>query len=497
MNLISGSSSTTQTVFAKVTLPSSLDLHAFQATRTIPIGRRECKSEFLRTSRTRRMGISWTQGIRKWGFVSGSKDRTWLVSLRVAGLYLLAALLWIPLSDSVVDRIADDRAELNRLQTYKGWLFILLSAALFYTVIQQALRSGDHGTRRFREANAQLELVLQQMPAILWTADSDLILTSTRGKGLSDIGREPDQDVGRDIGELVADLKLKGKLLEAAQAAQGGTQYSYMNERNGIYYETIVAPLLSDEGTQVGVLGFSVNVTEKESLLGGLRQAAEDRQRLVKHLVKAEKDERERIASGIHDDSIQVMTSAGMALDLLLTKLSEPQERELAERARLYVAEAVKRLRTLVFELKPVELDQEGLAAGLRHVLEKSSAEAGFKYEIDDRIFQGLSPESRYSIYRIAQEAIFNIGKHAGASNAKVTLVEENGGIHARVIDDGKGFNPSLPRAGQHFGLREMEQRAELAGGWCRVTSAPGEGTTVDIWTPLVEPEDKMDAEID
>ena len=436
-------------------------------------------------------------GSRKWGFVSRSKDRTWLISLRVAGLYLLAATLWIPLSDSVVDRIADNREQLNRFQTYKGWLFILLSAALFYTVIQQALRSGAHGLRRVREANAQLELVLQQMPAIIWTADNDLILTSTRGKGLSDIGREPDQDVGRRIGELVADLNLKGQLLEAARAAREGRQFSYMNERNGVYYETTVAPLLSDESTQIGVLGFSVNVTEKESLLDSLRRAAEDRQRLVKHLVKAEKDERERIASGIHDDSIQVMTSAGMALDLLLSKLTAAEEREVAERARLYVAEAVKRLRTLVFELKPLELDQEGLASGLRHVLEKSSVEAGFKYEIDDRIFQGLSPESRYSIYRIAQEAIFNIGKHAKASNAKVTLVEENGGIHTRVIDDGEGFDPSLPRAGQHFGLREMEQRAELAGGWCRVSSVPGEGTTVDIWTPLVEPEDKRDAQID
>ena len=308
--------------------------------------------------------------------MSRNEDRTGLISLRVAALYLLAAAIWIPLSDAVVNRVASNREELNRLQTFKGWLFIVLTATLIYWLIQKA-----------------------------------------RGAG-------------------------------------------------------------------------QANISEKQSLLTDLQRAARERERLVKHLVKAEKDERERIASGIHDDSIQVMTSAGMALDLLLTRLQPGEERELAERARGYVGDAVKRLRTLVFELKPVELDQEGLAAGHRHVLEKASAEAGFSYEIDDRIFQGLSTDSRWSMYRIAQEAIHNAKKHASASMVRVLLSEENRGIRAKVVDDGAGFDPNRPRPGQHFGLREMEQRAELSGGWCRVSSTPGKGTTVDIWTPLVEPEE-------
>lgn len=90
-------------------------------------------------------------------------------------------------------------------------------------------------------------------------------------------------------------------------------------------------------------------------------------------------------------------------------------------------------------------------------------------------------------LYRIAQEAVVNVRKHADAGSVRVEAVEVADGIVVRVIDDGKGFLPDLqsePKPG-HLGLSTMVERAELAGGWARVISAPGQGTTVECWLPV------------
>lgn len=428
--------------------------------------------------------------------MSRSKDRTWLVSLRVAGLYLLSAALWIPLSDAAVNRIADNTADLTRLQTIKGWSWILLTSVLLYMLIQQALRASVESAARAQQTSAELETIMDSLPVILWTANKDLVLTSSRGKALADIGRKPDQDVGRNVKDVVAGVNRESPLLTGIEAVLDGQVLSYESELNGKRYDTVVSPLLSTDGAQLGILSFSIDVTERHNLLEQLRRSAADRDRLLNHLVRAEKDERERIASGIHDDSIQVMTSAAMGLDLLIQRLEDAQSRAMAERARASMSEAIQRLRTLVFDLKPVDLDRHGLAAGLREVLEQFHARADFEYEVQDRVIQGLNSHTRYAMFQIAREAIINACKHSSPSKIKVEIEEEGDGARVAIRDDGVGFDTSTSGSDQrHFGLNEMAQRAEVAGGWFRLTSEVGKGTTVEFWVPLVNPE--LQSEVD
>lgn len=221
-----------------------------------------------------------------------------------------------------------------------------------------------------------------------------------------------------------------------------------------------------------------------------LQRANNQRARLLSHLVTAELEERERIASGIHDDSIQVMTSASMTLDLLLSRWDEKPSLELTTRARELVGDSIRGLRGLVFELKPLELDAAGLETALRVTLERSSSEGGFTFEIDDRLSYEIPEPTRYLFYRILQEAISNVTKHASADNVEVSMEERDGGVFARVSDDGEGIETSQANQDQfHFGLKDMKQRAEAAGGWCRVGRNRDRGTLVEVWFPVARPE--------
>lgn len=419
--------------------------------------------------------------------MSRGRDRAWLVSVRVATIYLILSALWIALSDEAVNRIAGSADEVTRIQTFKGWGWILTTSFLLYALIRQALRSSQAAADRFRAERTQLDLVLSQVPDIIFTTDTDLRFTSTRGRGLAVVGREPDAAVGQHISDRIDDPVMRERVEDSFRRALAGEESNYEFEFNEHLFETRVVPLKDSDLRPIGVLGYSRDVTFERSLATQLERSASDRDRLLKHLVRAEKDERDRIAAGIHDDSIQVMTAAAMALDLLLGRLEDERSRELAERARSSLGEAIKRLRNLVFELKPVELDRHGLAAALRQVLEQFRTRDGLVYEIDGGSIEGLSSHSRYSIFRVAREAIVNAYKHSNPSKIEVHLHQESDGVRVTVEDDGSGFDVSAVRDGKHFGLDEMKQRAELAGGWLRVTSQADGGTCVEFWMPLAE----------
>jgi signal transduction histidine kinase len=108
-----------------------------------------------------------------------------------------------------------------------------------------------------------------------------------------------------------------------------------------------------------------------------------------------------------------------------------------------------------------------------------------------DELDEEPGEDVRVSFYRIAQEAIGNVRKHARATHVDVRLTSTDGGLLLRVVDDGEGFEPAGPVPPGHLGLATLTERAELAGGWCRVESAPGEGTVVECWMPLAGANDR------
>jgi PAS domain S-box-containing protein len=229
----------------------------------------------------------------------------------------------------------------------------------------------------------------------------------------------------------------------------------------------------------------------REGLLGvaHIRDLTEskrsERHLLLAHLVRTQEEERLRIASDIHDDTIQAITAAGMRLEMLRDQLTDDRQLETLAKVEENVHLAISRLRYLMFELRPPGLERDGLAAALRLYLEQFRADVGIQGTLDVRLSEEPAHDTGAIIYRVIQESLTNVRKHAKASTVLVRLVGGAGGFEGTVADDGIGFaiNAVGPRPG-HLGLAAMSERAEMAHGRLEVASTPKKGTEVRFWIP-------------
>ncbi|MEV4474079.1 PAS domain S-box protein [Nonomuraea sp. NPDC049504] len=214
---------------------------------------------------------------------------------------------------------------------------------------------------------------------------------------------------------------------------------------------------------------------------GAAGGAAGERELLVSR--QAQERERRRIASGVHDDTIQSMVAVGMRLRSWGASL--PAEQAATVRALDDdVNAAVLRLRDLAFALRP---PADGLVDSLAGYLERTMPAAGLTHELRHDLDTEPPDETVLAVYRICQEALTNVRRHAAARHVTVMLRSLGAGVHVRVRDDGAGLSPAATEPG-HFGLIEMRERAETAGGWWTILGPPGAGTTVEFWIPTPPP---------
>lgn len=235
--------------------------------------------------------------------------------------------------------------------------------------------------------------------------------------------------------------------------------------------------------------GFLRDLTDRRRQEQELRRADEDRRKLLAHLVRAQEEERERIASDVHDDSIQVMAAVGVRLGMLRGQLTDPEQVPRITKLEEAVQLSIGRLRHLLFQLAPPALDREGLAAAIRAYLDEAFAESQVEYNLESTISAEPSREIRTLVYRIAQEALSNVRKHAQARQVGVRLEDSGEGLLVQILDDGVGYSPAdseRPQPG-HLGLVSMRERAEMLGGWFRIEGNPGAGTSVEFWVPVDE----------
>jgi PAS domain S-box-containing protein len=272
-------------------------------------------------------------------------------------------------------------------------------------------------------------------------------------------------------------------------------EYRFLARDGRIVWLRDEAALVRDEAARpLYWRGVMQDITEQKQAeeqlrwsLDVLRRTVQQRRELSQRLESAQEQERRRIAADIHDDSIQVMSAVDMRLQMLerlgpgadtMTELREIQQ---------IVQASIERLRNLLFELRPLALDREGLAVALRQYLQHTAGHANWTWTITDELDREPPPDLRAILYRIAQEAIGNANKHAQPSQLEVILASDATGVFVTVRDDGLGFDVATAGEAQpgHLGLTTMVERAELTGGHCRLTSAPGAGTTVAAWLPL------------
>jgi signal transduction histidine kinase len=225
----------------------------------------------------------------------------------------------------------------------------------------------------------------------------------------------------------------------------------------------------------------TAEVTER---LRELRIVDDARRALLDKLVTAQEEERSRLAGDIHDDPIQKMVVTSMRLQMLRRQVTDPEVTTTLEQLLATVKDSIGSLRHLIFELRPSVLDTDGIAVAMRSLLDGLAGE--LTYDLTNELRDEPAPEPRVILYRIAQEAIGNVRKHAKTDHVSIVMGQKRGGFFVRVSDHGVGFGVAdIPvSAPGHLGLTSMRERAELAGGYCQVQSLPGNGTVVEAWVP-------------
>jgi PAS domain S-box-containing protein len=220
-----------------------------------------------------------------------------------------------------------------------------------------------------------------------------------------------------------------------------------------------------------------------------LRRTEEERRRVLSALDEAHKKEDSGAPGDPAEEPIDAMTAAARRLEVLTRDFADAQQAALLDRVDELMGQAVELLRDLVVQLRPPELDNEGLAAAVWAFMEQARGEAGIEYRLENKLPGEPNQATRLLAYRILQEALGNVRRHSRAEHVEVLLEARDDGVFVRVWDDGLGFakhEVDPPRPGQ-FGISSMRERAEMAGGWCRVDSLPALGTRVEFWVPSVE----------
>jgi len=287
------------------------------------------------------------------------------------------------------------------------------------------------------------------------------------------------------VGDVQSRLTHRAAVMAGVQSALlvplvfRGTAYGVLSA----FDRRVDGPEFTEEDERL-MTGFG---TSAAAAVATVKSVAEDRLRLS---IEASEQERRRWARELHDDTLQGLAGLGVMLGSALRAGSEQGTREGVESAIGQIREEAAKLRALIAELRPAALDEIGLRAAVESLVERTASTQGLEItaEIslssDNEEAPRLPPEVESTAYRIVQEALTNVGKHAAAATVAIRMAEADGRLEVSIRDDGRGFEPSAPRTG--FGLTGMRERIEMLGGTLALeSSSAGLGSLVRASLPV------------
>jgi PAS domain S-box-containing protein len=359
---------------------------------------------------------------------------------------------------------------------------------------------------RERDSDSKYLTLLEQIPAIvyIWEAARDL-------EGIREeyVSPQIEEVLGYRPEEWIADPELWIDRLhpddradvmdETARSVEAGEpfklEYRMIARDDRVVWLHDVASVVArdDLGKATRYQGVQLDITARKEAehaqrraLEQLRLVDEERRHLVRRLVGAEEEERRRISEGLHDDAMQRLFWVQNRLGLVVREHPDIEESEAFSGVMAEISELIVRLRRLAFDLHPRSLEERGLRASFRSLIEASrSSHVDTRFALDFRLSKETYREVGLVLYRVAQEALSNASRHSAASHVKIRLEDEAGGVAMVVEDDGRGFEvDEAEDAGPHLGLISMRERAEILGGRLRVESSPATGTRIHLWLP-------------
>ncbi|HEV8425882.1 MAG TPA: sensor histidine kinase [Actinomycetes bacterium] len=236
-----------------------------------------------------------------------------------------------------------------------------------------------------------------------------------------------------------------------------------------------------------GTVVLFILLTARMTGLAGQSARQEERERALTKVLDAAQQERVRLAADLHDGPVQELTAMTYGLERVDRRLQTQgpdAARELLGEQKAALVDVTRTLRNLLSELRPPAIDEHGLAGAIKLHGDAFAKQAKIDVDVDAQVDSRLAPEVETIVYRVTQEALTNVAKHAQASHVWIRLTTDQHTVDLTVRDDGVGFDPALAARllkDGHYGLAGMRERVELGGGRLTLDSQLGHGTTIHV----------------
>ncbi len=351
------------------------------------------------------------------------------------------------------------------------WVQVLLPRALHY------LHEARRAERLQREYDALQHLLLNVTDAALMLVDQDGALLAMNDVTARRLGRPAEELVGQNILAFLPPAVARACQAHASEAARAGEPLTREDCHAGEWVEVSYYPLPARDGTEARLVVTARTITDRKLAEQALRD-------MPRRITQAQEDERRRIARELHDGVSQILASARFRLKgaeeaLHARRRTAPPD---FARAGELLDASIREVQRVSHSLRPSELDDLGLLSAIRSLC------AGLADRLPLRLYlprtvPPLRQDADLALYRILQEALRNVEKHAQASRVTVRLAGDANGSRLTVKDNGRGFDPAAA-AGHGLGLANMRDRIAMLDGRLTLKTAPGQGTVVEAVIP-------------
>ena len=342
------------------------------------------------------------------------------------------------------------------------------------------------------EREAYLRAMLDNFPFLVWLKDIDGRFLAVNQAFARACGRERSGDVVGLTDFDVWPKELAQRYVDDDRSVmetrkQKDVEEPIFTEGAARWFETFKTPVLDRRDKVLGTTGFSRDITERQRLGAELRGQREQLRALAAHVESVREEERVRIAREIHDELGQALTCMSMDLAFLDKQLPRGRAEAAARVSGLatLVKETVKTVRRISSELRPSILDDLGLGAAVEWLAHDFEMRTGIGCAVSVPSTVNLSVERGTVLFRMCQEALTTVARHAGATHVSIDVIEAGDSLTLEVRDNGRGITDEEVHRPDSLGLLGMRERAALLGGEAEVRGSKGQGTTVTVRVPL------------
>jgi PAS domain S-box-containing protein len=337
----------------------------------------------------------------------------------------------------------------------------------------------------------EIETIYSSAPIGMAMLDRELRFVRINQRLAEINGIPPEQHIGRTLEEMFPEVantvaRLSRQVISTSEPVGNIETKTPSLLHPGTMQDWLFSlhPLKNDHGQVMGVNAIIQDITDRKRA-EQLTIKQETQRQLLEHEILARESERERLARELHDESGQVLTSLLAGLRLIEESKRVADAKKQARTLRELTSRAIGDVGRLSRDLHPIVLDDLGFAVALRHYVSEYSKIHGLKTELE---IVGLDPQRlphamERGLYRITQEALTNVARHAHATEVTVLASMQDHELTMTIRDNGCGFttysHESAPR--KHLGLQSMRERAAIMGGEFKAESKPGEGTCITV----------------